>query len=1208
MNKKNVHVCMVLWSVLFFSSFCLWGEDFHVTTEADGVPGSLRAAISAVNSTPGNHVVHIPPGTYILSGQPDEDANTGGDLDIDTPTRLYIIGENPETVIIDGNRNDRVFHIIRGNITISNVTIRGGRSFTPHRMISNTQDGGGIYNAGSLRLWSCIVTRNSLGPEPHSGKRGCGGGIYNTGALELSNCTIHYNLAGSGTPGVSTGAGGNGGGIANHGTLTIADSTISRNEVGCGAGPTMYSYCTDSGCGGGIYNGSDGILTINSGAISYNTAGTTGGIKRDFSPGDGGGLFNRGSMSISCCLIDHNRTCDGANFIIDYLPFATRGGAGAGIYHHSEIEAVLANCTITSNRTGDGGEDYWDGFSAESGGNGGGIFNRGTMRLTGCTVCDNQTGEPSETAFTDDITGGNGGGIINFDGSVYLQNTLLANNTVGTRGKGRDFYGNAISNGCNLIRNTEDMSITGYSFGDQTGIDPLLLPLGDNGGPSLTHALQAGSPAVDAGTGAGLSTDQRGYARPIDIAGTANFHDGSDIGAFELSTPYGISGRITSGGQALEEVTLDFSNNGGSAVTGPDGYYTHPVPAGWAGAVTPSKEDYSFDPFIRWYTTITGSHTGEDYIALPNGIAVSITSPGHGDTVSGKVTLQAAVSRAGRAESAPPGFSVSFYVDGALHQTLSEEPFQVTWNTSSYTGGEHTVSVKAVNTAGEYAVDQVTVTVANTPHISVTPSRLAFRKLSNGSSSPGQEILITNSGTGALNWTLVSDRDWLYFNVDEGANDREVRLAITGAAPAAGVHTAVLTVSSAAADNSPVYVPVTLEVLSDGEVPPPFGRFDTPGDGALVSGSVPFTGWALDAFGYIRVHIYRDPVDGEGGNRVYIGEAVMVEGARSDIELLYPGYPGNHKAGWGYMMLTHFLPNGGNGTFTFHVEAEGSGGKTAILGSKTIRVDNAAGREPFGAIDLPAQGGVARGARYFHAGWALTPLPNTIPPDGSTITVWVDSMPVGHPVYNRFRQDIQDLFQGYNNSGGAVGYLHLDTTAYQSGLHTIAWSVEDDAGNAAGIGSRYFKIYNSGISAMGAKRAGVPPPPVIETLAAIPFEKTGPVLRATGFDLSSAMRPCFPGPGGDTAVRLRETELLRLDPGLGGGAQPGDMTGGYLQVGEDLRPLPAGSRLDAKTGCFYWLPGPGFLGTYRLVFIKRAASGKKTRRHITVNILPKFGG
>lgn len=249
-------------------------------------------------------------------------------------------------------------------------------------------------------------------------------------------------------------------------------------------------------------------------------------------------------------------------------------------------------------------------------------------------------------------------------------------------------------------------------------------------------------------------------------------------------------------------------------------------------------------------------------------------------------------------------------------------------------------------------------------------------------------------------------------------------------------------------DIAPVQVPVA----------EPFGSFDTPIEGESVSGSIAVTGWALDDSGIDWVKIYRE--SGEPHNLFYIGDAVFVEGARPDIEQAFPYYPGNRRAGWGYMLLTHFLPNKGNGKFVLHAVAKDISGNTTDLGTKTIMCDNAQAVKPFGAIDTPAQGGVVSGSQYLNWGWVITPQPNKIPIDGSTIDVWIDGNKVGHPTYNLYRSDIASLFSGYANSNGAVGYFILDTTSYANGVHTIQWTVKDSAGNTDGIGSRYFIIKN----------------------------------------------------------------------------------------------------------------------------------------------------
>jgi hypothetical protein len=93
-------------------------------------------------------------------------------------------------------------------------------------------------------------------------------------------------------------------------------------------------------------------------------------------------------------------------------------------------------------------------------------------------------------------------------------------------------------------------------------------------------------------------------------------------------------------------------------------------------------------------------------------------------------------------------------------------------------------------------------------------------------------------------------------------------------------------------------------------------------------------------------------------------------------------------------------------------------------------------------------------------GWALTPQPKSIATNGSTIVVFIDNKPVGHPVYNNPRADIEALFPGYANTNGAVGYYKINTTQLTNGLHSISWGVTDSAGQKSGIGSRFFVVQN----------------------------------------------------------------------------------------------------------------------------------------------------
>jgi hypothetical protein len=242
---------------------------------------------------------------------------------------------------------------------------------------------------------------------------------------------------------------------------------------------------------------------------------------------------------------------------------------------------------------------------------------------------------------------------------------------------------------------------------------------------------------------------------------------------------------------------------------------------------------------------------------------------------------------------------------------------------------------------------------------------------------------------------------------------------------------------------------------------PGFGSFDTPATGSTQAGEVALTGWAADDTVVQQVELYRSPVGAEptaSNGYVFLGYGSLVDGARPDIQAAYPNLPYTERAGWGYMLLTNMLPNQGNGQFTFYAYVKDELQST-LLGSKTITISNNTATKPFGTIDTPAQGATVSGTMT-NFGWALTPQPNSIPTNGSTIEVYIDNIFRGRPTYNQFRSDIATLFPGYANSNGAVGFFQFDTRTLSNGVHTIQWIVRDSAGNAQGIGSRYFTVVN----------------------------------------------------------------------------------------------------------------------------------------------------
>ncbi len=451
------------------------------------------------------------------------------------------------------------------------------------------------------------------------------------------------------------------------------------------------------------------------------------------------------------------------------------------------------------------------------------------------------------------------------------------------------------------------------------------------------------------------------------------------------------------------------------------------------------------------------------------------------------------------------------------------------------------------------------------PALAVSTNSLQFAYTTGGSVPTGQAVQVSNNGGGSLAWIASTSASWLTVSPASGTAPSSFTVAVTPTGLGAGTYTGTVQISAAGASNNPQNIAITLTVASASAKP--FGIFDTPIDGTTnVAGAVPVTGWALDSIEVVKVDIWREPVTSEASGPnglVYIGDAVFVAGARPDVQAANPGLPFNYRAGWGYQMLTNFLPNAagsgpsGNGVYRLHAIAHNKAGATLDLGTKAITVDNAHASKPFGTMDTPTQGGTPSGNAYVNFGWALAHNPNMIPIDGSTITVVVDGQPVGHPTYNNFRSDIATLFPGYMNSGGAVGFYYLDTTKLTNGVHTISWNVFDSVGHGDGIGSRYFNVFNSG----------------------------GPIAAPQ----EETMEPA-------TTTRAHAVEIEEV----GHVELPLGVIGGYQLVDGERVPLPIGSSL--KRGVFYWQPGPGFLGDYTLIFER--TDGTETQ--VRVKIRPKL--
>jgi len=309
------------------------------------------------------------------------------------------------------------------------------------------------------------------------------------GKLALNNLTVAdggglrgngiYNFSGTVTLSNSTLSGNSSSGIFNYngGTVTVSNSTISGNS---------------DAEGGGIYTGF-GTLTVSNSTISGNSA----------TSGAGGGIHNTvGTLTVSNSTLSGNSANDGADGAFS---------KGGGIYNYRGT-ATVSNSTLSGNNAA---------------GVGGGIYSEGDGQGTGKLEVSNSTfsGNSNNGPFSF-----GGGSIHNELGTATLKNTIVAKSPSAS---GENCGGITITNGG---YNLDSGTSCGFPTRNSSK-NPLLGTLADNGGPTKTHALLEGSPAIDKGNSFGATTDQRGLPRPSNFVDIVNAGDGSDIGAFELQAP-----------------------------------------------------------------------------------------------------------------------------------------------------------------------------------------------------------------------------------------------------------------------------------------------------------------------------------------------------------------------------------------------------------------------------------------------------------------------------------------------------------------------------------------------------------------------------------------------------------------------------------------------------------------------------------------------
>jgi hypothetical protein len=275
---------------------------------------------------------------------------------------LKVIGSGPTTTIIDGGATNTVITLNSGQVTLSGLTIQNGYA----------QNGGGIYNNGTLTINHSTITQNHA---TKLGFFGGGGGIYNQGGLTINNSTVSGNST-------ALGRFRYGGGIWNGGILTIKNSTISGNE---------------SLNGGGIYNRSG--LTISGSTISGNTAPSY------YNSGDnaeGGGIYNAGTLTLNNSTLSGNSA-------------TSFGDVNCGLAYGGGIDgsATINNSTLSGN--------YARGCLGY--GFGGGIYGSATLQNTIVANTNTPWGGNCDGTMTSKGYNLSSDGTCSFNGTGDLNNT-----------------------------------------------------------------------------------------------------------------------------------------------------------------------------------------------------------------------------------------------------------------------------------------------------------------------------------------------------------------------------------------------------------------------------------------------------------------------------------------------------------------------------------------------------------------------------------------------------------------------------------------------------------------------------------------------------------------------------------------------------------------------------------------------------------------
>jgi len=379
-----------------------------------------------------------------------------------------------------------ISHTGAGTLEIDDLTIAHGAPVDGTCLLGATVSGGCICSAGSLTLKRSQVTH-----------------------CKATGSTLLHAY---------------GGGIFAGRDISLDHSTISANQL---LGPHSAIHA-----GGFAYQAGGGVFALGNIDIRYSQ------VINNSASGSGGGISAGVSSGNSQLYITHSLISDNAI----YSNYGVN--RGAGIFSNA-VSARIDNSTISNNRTGPN--------CASAFGSGGGIFSAGAdLRFSQSTISGNyacvgyaaidaiSTPESPAVLITDSTISGNTSrynlAAINKVGSLTILNSTIAFNqppALGGSQQPTELESSIVADGVQIAgaltgANNLIPFFSGQGLQATIAACPMLGPLADNGGATLTHALLHSSAAIDNGTDSlGLANDQRG-------AGYMRTHGaGTDIGAFE---------------------------------------------------------------------------------------------------------------------------------------------------------------------------------------------------------------------------------------------------------------------------------------------------------------------------------------------------------------------------------------------------------------------------------------------------------------------------------------------------------------------------------------------------------------------------------------------------------------------------------------------------------------------------------------------------